>query len=384
MKEGIYEQVINNEIISELENFDIDNILIDKEPIDKEEAKVVLSQYVECVIRKSLNYIRDKEKNDDDKLLKQIKVCNKIINVLANESNEEDVKKYKIDESGELLTSLYLKINNKRALSNNKAVRPKTSIAQSSLFTGSIVEPNMLSELNKEILSCDSIDLLVSFVKWSGIRCIIDSLREAVNNDKKLRIITTSYMGATDAKAIYELSRLPNTEIKISYDTERTRLHAKAYMFKRETGFTTAYIGSSNISNAALTSGLEWNIKVTEKDSFDIIRKFEATFESYWNDSEFISYLGSDLDKELLSKSLRKEKINENDQFNFNFDIRPYSYQKEILEKLKVERSIFNKHRNLIIAATGVGKTIISAFDYKDFCKENKSDVNKLLFVAHR
>lgn len=384
MKEGIYEQVINNEIISELENFDIDNILIDKEPIDKEEAKVVLSQYVECVIRKSLNYIRDKEKNDDDKLLKQIKVCNKIINVLANESNEEDVKKYKIDESGELLTSLYLKINNKRALSNNKAVRPKTSIAQSSLFTESIVEPNMLSELNKEILSCDSIDLLVSFVKWSGIRCIIDSLREAVNNDKKLRIITTSYMGATDAKAIYELSRLPNTEIKISYDTERTRLHAKAYMFKRETGFTTAYIGSSNISNAALTSGLEWNIKVTEKDSFDIIRKFEATFESYWNDSEFISYLGSDDDKELLSKSLRKEKINENDQFNFNFDIRPYSYQKEILEKLKVERSIFNKHRNLIIAATGVGKTIISAFDYKDFCKENKSDVNKLLFVAHR
>lgn len=384
MKEGIYEQVINNEVISELENFDIDNILIDKEPIDKEEAKVVLSQYVESVIRKSLNYIRDKEKNDDEKLLKQIKVCNKIINVLANESKDKDVKKYKIDESGELLTSLYLKINNKRALSNNKAVRPKTSIAQSSLFTGSIVEPNMLSELNKEILSCDSIDLLVSFVKWSGIRCIIDSLREAVNNNKKLRIITTSYMGATDAKAIYELSRLPNTEIKISYDTERTRLHAKAYMFKRETGFTTAYIGSSNISNAALTSGLEWNIKVTEKDSFDIIRKFEATFESYWNDSEFISYLGSDDDKELLSKSLRKEKINENDQFNFNFDIRPYSYQKEILEKLKVERSIFNKHRNLIIAATGVGKTIISAFDYKDFCKENKSDVNKLLFVAHR
>ena len=108
LKQGIYEQVINNEIITELENIDINSILISKENIDTEEAKVILSQYIEVVIRKSLNYIRDKEKDDDDKLLRQIEVCNKIINILAKESNEEDVKKYKIDESGELLTSLYL------------------------------------------------------------------------------------------------------------------------------------------------------------------------------------------------------------------------------------------------------------------------------------
>ena len=300
-------------------------------------------------------------------------------------SNEEDIKKYEIDKNGEMLTALYSKVNNERALNSKKATRPVTPLSQSSLFTGSGQEPNMLGELNKEILSCDSIDLLVSFVKWSGIRCIIESLREAtINNNKKLRIITTSYMGATDVKAIEELSKLPNTEIKISYDTDRTRLHAKAYMFKRETGFTTAYIGSSNLSNAALTSGLEWNLKITEQDSFDIIKKFEATFESYWNDSEFVSYNGTEEDKRRLQISLRKEQKDSDNDLNFTFDIRPYAYQKEILEKLQVERKIFNKNRNLVIAATGVGKTVISAFDYKDFCKENRGKANRLLFVVHR
>ena len=385
MKEGLYEQIINKEIQQQLNNLEQEKFIIDKDKIDKEEAKAILSQYISQIIRKSLNYIRDKEKEDSEKLIKQIEACNDIINILSKVSNEEDIKKYEIDKNGEMLTALYSKVNNKRALNSKKATRPVTPLSQSSLFTGSGQEPNMLGELNKEILSCDSIDLLVSFVKWSGIRCIIESLKEAtINNNKKLRIITTSYMGATDVKAIEELSKLPNTEIKISYDTDRTRLHAKAYMFKRETGFTTAYIGSSNLSNAALTSGLEWNLKITEQDSFDIIKKFEATFESYWNDSEFVSYNGTEEDKRRLQISLRKEQKDSNNDLNFTFDIRPYAYQKEILEKLQVERKIFNKNRNLVIAATGVGKTVISAFDYRDFCKENRGKANRLLFVVHR
>ena len=385
LKEGLYEQIINKEIQQQLNNLEQEKFIIDKDKIDKEEAKAILSQYISQIIRKSLNYIRDKEKEDSEKLIKQIEACNDIINILSKVSNEEEIKKYEIDKNGEMLTALYSKVNNKRALNSKKATRPVTPLSQSSLFTGSGQEPNMLGELNKEILSCDSIDLLVSFVKWSGIRCIIESLKEAtINNNKKLRIITTSYMGATDVKAIEELSKLPNTEIKISYDTDRTRLHAKAYMFKRETGFTTAYIGSSNLSNAALTSGLEWNLKITEQDSFDIIKKFEATFESYWNDSEFVSYNGTEEDKRRLQISLRKEQKDSNNDLNFTFDIRPYAYQKEILEKLQVERKIFNKNRNLVIAATGVGKTVISAFDYRDFCKENRGKANRLLFVVHR
>ena len=223
-----------------------------------------------------------------------------------------------------------------------------------------------------------------SFLLLNGLdlRIILEELRNFTERGGRLRIITTSYMEATDYKALQELSKLPNTEIRVSLDKERTRLHAKAYLFKRKTGFSTAYIGSSNLSNPALTSGLEWNLKVTEKDSFDIIRKFEATFEGYWNDEEFKS-LSAD-EEENWSKvrqSLTKDQVAETKEQYF-LDIRPYHYQQEILDELEVERTVHGHMKNLVVAATGVGKTVISAFDFKRFLQQKPNA--KLLFIAHR
>lgn len=384
LKQGIYEEIINNKIKNELSHLSEDDYLIEKESLDVEEAKKALASYISTVTRRALNYVRDEEKSDSkEALLKQIQTCNSIIQTLSDHLDEEEFQSLKIDEDGEVLTSIFSKLNSVRSINKDETVRPVTSIAESSLFTGSSYEPNMLHELKKEILSTNHVDLLVSFIKWSAIRVIFEDLKTLTDQGGTLRIITTSYMGATDFKAIMELSKLYNTEIKISYDDKRTRLHAKAYLFKRETGFTTAYIGSSNLSHPALTAGLEWNMKISEKDSIDIIKKFQATFESYWNDEEFKTFhADQDEDQEQLQRALKKKDRDKPD-FQFNFDIQPYYYQKEMLENLQVEREVFGRNKNLLVAATGVGKTVISAFDFKRFMQKNGNRA-RLLFVAHR
>lgn len=376
---GLYEQVINQKLDSELSV--IPEACQSTAPIDKAEASKVLAQYLSEVVQQGLDNVVD---NGGD-LSAQIALTNQIVSLIQNTTREADFASMGVAQRAEQLLAL-LRENDPRLLLGKTAAdmeRPETSVAQSSLFTGAVHEPQMFTELKKEIGSADQIDMLVSFIKWSGLRLIMDELREFTQNGGRLRIITTSYMGATDIKAIEELSKLPNTEIKVSYDTKRTRLHAKTYVFYRDTGFTTAYVGSSNLSNAAISSGLEWNVKVTAKDLPSTIQKITATFDSYWNSSEFEFY--KEDERERLFRALKAErKMGDGSSRTFVFDIHPYPYQQEILDKLHAEREVRGRYRNLVVAATGTGKTVISAFDYRRFCKTNAGQRNRLLFVAHR
>lgn len=374
---GIYEQLINSLVSKKLEALDKNKFYIKTTNIDKYEAAIILSQYLSKIISFALNLI-----TSDDSLEKQIKLTNKIIFLIEEEIGNQNFSDNILDTNASILKAILPKINSNINEFDNyiKEITPYTGLTQSELFTGSNAGISLESEIKKEILSSDKIYLLISFIKWTGIRLFEKELREFTSKGKKLRIITTSYMGATDLKAIEFLSSLPNTEVKVSYNTANERLHAKSYLFFRDTGFHTGYIGSSNISKSALTSGLEWNLKVTTAEISHIIEKFARTFETYWEDKEF--ELFSEADTTKLQNALKNDKFKDKDNSVTYFDLKPFHYQEEILEELKAQREIHNRFKNLLVAATGTGKTVISAFDYKRFKNSNTSA--KLLFIAHR
>ena len=377
LKPGIYEQVINQIIYSEIEAQK--DKVITKTRLDPEEASRMLSLYVANIVEKYFDLLSEKGASISD----LVNALNSSLESFSIQENGLGLNSYFIHLPGEKLLSVKNKVSGSNSIQEEQIIRPETSISQSSLFTGSQGEPSLYSELKREIQSCDTIDMLVSFIKWSGLRLIIDDLRKFTTNGGKLRVITTSYMGATDIKAVEEISSLPNTQIRISYDTKRTRLHAKTYIFNRESGFSTAYVGSSNLSNAAVLSGLEWNVKVTEKDMESTMQKINATFETYWNSKDFELYTSKDRSRfiKAIDAETKRESVIPP---AFLFEIYPYTYQTEILDKLQAERVVHNNYTNLVVAATGTGKTVISAFDYKRFCAEHGNNRQRLLFVAHR
>lgn len=378
MQTGVYEQLINKLILSKLDNLEKDKYYIKETAIDKSEAAKFISRYLSNVIQFAFNLI-----TGEDSLDKQIELCNKIIHFLKTELKHEDFEEDIIVTEGKILIAIFSKIDTPFANFEKylKEIIPYTRLSHSELFTGNNSGISMESEIRKEILSSDRISFLVSFIKWAGIRIFERELIEFTERGGKLKIITTSYMGATDIKAVEFLSKLKNTEIKVSYNTDNERLHAKAYLFYRNTGFHTGYIGSSNISRSALTNGLEWNLKVTTKEVGHIIDKFQKTFDTYWQDKDFELFnLVEHKDK--LIKALNRETKYNDTNYAIFFDIKPYPFQEEILEKLETERVVHDRNKNLIVAATGTGKTIISAFDFKKFL--NKKTSARLLFISHR
>ena len=375
---GIYEQLLTQLIESRI---DRERFYVGERELNSSEASTWLSRFLSHI----LEYAIESVPSSDDRLQQQIALSNQLLLWLKTQIQDNDfIEDNLLASQGKILTALYELENPVSADLKNyiNDIFPLTGLSQSELFCGSNAGLSLESELKREILSADKIYWLVSFIKWAGIRIFRNELEEFTASGRELKIITTSYMGATDAKAVEYLASLSNTEVKLSYNTERERLHAKSYLFLRNTGYHTGYIGSSKLSHSARTNGLEWNLKITSQEIPHIINKSLSTFETYWVSNDFEHFSGDATSSEKLKKALSQQRGDFEASPTHFFDISPFPHQSDILEQLAVERSVHQRFRNLVVAATGTGKTLISAFDFARFIKE-KPQAN-FLFVAHR
>jgi superfamily II DNA or RNA helicase/HKD family nuclease len=364
---GLYEELLTSAMERRLTTLDSAEATV--APVDPADQPHVLARHVERAVRSVLAATTDP--------IRRLAVVNHLLTTL--------------DEHDERISPPARQLQSVRqppgpGVVQLEPVRPSTPLSEAALLTNARDEPNMGSELRAELDTCDEVDLLCAFVKWYGLRLLERELSRVRSRNVPLRVITTTYMGATDPAALDRLVLDFGAEVKIQYDAYRTRLHAKAWMFRRATTFDTAYVGSSNLSRAALLDGVEWNVRLSRVGTPALLEKFRATFDTYWNDPSFEPYNPArDRDRldEALAEAAGRKQHDRTTLTLSGLEVRPYPHQQDTLDALEVERVVHDRHRNLVVAATGTGKTVVAALDYRRLVEQAQGRPS-LLFVAHR
>ena len=370
MLEGLYESLLTKKLQAMLDAVTASGLTPDTESLDAAEQPDVFARHIRDATFRALTAESNSERRRD------------IVNALLLQLGASDDQ---VASSPSQLLSLIAPAAPGSPIRSTN--RPATPLSDAALLTNAHGEPSLGHEIRSELDSADQVDLLCAFVKWYGLRVIEAQLIDLKRRRAPLRVITTTYMGAPERAALDRLVRDFGAEVKIQYDSVRTRLHAKAWLFRRNTGFNTAYVGSSNLSRSAMLDGVEWNVRLSAIATPPLMAKFSATFETYWNDKTYESY-DPDRDRDRLDDALSEASgRKQTDRVTLSLsglEVRPYPYQAEMLESLTVERVVHHRHRNLIVAATGTGKTVIAALDYRGLCPAPPNERPSLLFVAHR
>lgn len=367
---GLYDLVVSWRLDEELRGSDIG--LATREPIESDESADALVRLLADPVRRTFAATRN---NPEAQSL----LCERILALLADTERS----------AAEVLDAPHIPFERLLAISpqglpGEVTVPERTEIplGQSALLVNARDQPRIGTELGREMASSDRIDLLCAFLKWEGFRVLESAIESFQRRGGRFRVLTTTYIGATDRRVLDRLAEL-GVETRVCYETGRTRLHAKAWLFERQTGFHTGYVGSSNLSRAALLDGLEWNVRLTALEQPHLLDTFRATFEEYWNDQRFESYDPA-RDAKRFDEAIQRERGG-SDMRPFELSglqVIPWPHQRRMLEQLEVERSVHDHHENLVVSATGTGKTILAALDFERLSRAGQ--VGTILFIAHR
>lgn len=361
---GLYEQLITvglEEALAALER----PHHVDRAGLHPEEAADRIALHLASLVRRAIASLDARQRTAEG-----VQLAREVAAILAVGSrgvHAEDA----LSATGEVLRAILAK----RPDGSPEAMPlPATPLLDTTLLTNAPGEPRIGFQLRSEIGSADRIDVLMAFVRQTGIHPMLERLRQHVDAGRSLRLLTTTYTNSTELAALEALRDI-GARIRVSYDTTSTRLHAKAWMFHRTSGYSTAYIGSSNLTHSAQVTGLEWNVRVAGARNPDVIEKFLAVFESYWQSADFRDF-DADEFRELTQVRNEGPRV-----YLSPVEIRPEPFQSRLLELIELAR-FQGRHRNLLVAATGTGKTVMAALDYQRL--RARLPRSRLLFVAHR
>ena len=236
-------------------------------------------------------------------------------------------------------------------------------------------------QLINSLKQADSVDIVVSFLMESGVRMLLSELENALKRGAKIRILTGNYLGITQPSALYLIKHKLGEQVDLRFYNEKNRsFHPKSYMFHYKE-YSMIYIGSSNISRSALTSGIEWNYRFSSKTDPQNYEKFYNTFLDLFEnhsvviDDDELKRYSKNWHRPAVSKDLDKYDLQDSETSNNIVLFEPRGAQIEALCALENTRAE-GARRALVQAATGVGKTYLAAFDSKKY--------ERVLFVAHR
>lgn len=382
LEPGLYENVLDAVLQAQID--------IDQDPkrfvttrFTEDELPEAFSQYVATRLRHLLSAATKQEKRS---------LISSVMGALNSQPGLTELGALGLDIDNKLRINYLAEV--KPHGDSAPLTRPLSRLSQANLITNAPHDPTLESELTSEFASADAVDAVVAFVRASSMRTLYKQLGILKDRGVPVRLITTTYTGATQRKVLDRLVREFGVQVKVSYNPERTRLHAKSWLIHRTTGFNTAYIGSSNLSKAAMQTGQEWNVRLSEANVPEVFSKFRSTFEAYWNSAEYETY-HPDTDADRFDQAVRKARTYRNAiesgdksliaEYSL-LQVDPYPHQKVMLNELAAERQS-GHHRNLVVAATGTGKTVVAALDYKrlraDFEKQYGRSP-RTLFIAHR
>ena len=372
---GLYEDLLTSALETEIDARAAEGWWVDVVAADATVRPEFLARHVYHLLRRALEGMPEGKGSQS---ADQVALANRLVEVLVEHGAMADDR---VADAARLL----LEAVEHRVLggTQSKVPRPTLSLRQTGLLVNGRRDVQIASEIAREIPSADRIDLLCAFVRHSGLRLFRSELEERVRAGARVRVIASVYTGSTERRALDALVDL-GAQVKVSYEIARTRLHAKAWLFHRHSGLHTAYIGSSNLTHTAQVDGLEWNVRVSAVENPEVIERFAATFDQYWQEPEFEGY-SPQRDSERLDRALSKQRgdagLDDGTLLSLLVDVSPKPHQAVALEALEAER-LRGYHRNLVVAATGTGKTWIAAFDFKQLRDQGVG--HSLLFVAHR